>query len=291
MNFKKNNSYLNNEILLDVCAMIGCGSIYSLAFVVFLEPAQISPGGVAGLAAVIHYLFNFLPTGVVLLILNVPLIISAWFKFGRDFIIKTLGAILSSSFFIDFFDFFLPKYNGDRILASLAGGGIMGCGLALVLMRGFTSGGTDIAARFIKERFPFVSLGRVLLVADSIVVIIAALAYRNIETALYSLMTLFTSSKVIDGLLYGLDRGKLFFIISSKAEVIKNKIFEKVERGVTSVKVSGGYTLNDTTLLLCAVRRHQVSKVFGTIKESDPKAFVIITEAGEIFGEGFKKTQ
>lgn len=291
MKLRISGAYINREIVLDAAAMIGCGCIYSLAFVVFLEPSQISPGGVTGLAAIVHYLFDFLPIGVVLIALNVPLIIAAWFKFGRKFIIKTLGATLSSSFFIDFFDFFLPKYNGDRILASLAGGAIMGCGLALVLMRGFTSGGTDIAARFIKEWFPFLSLGRVLLLADSVVVIIAAVVYGNIETALYSLMTLFASSKVIDGLLYGLDRGKLFFIISAKAGLIKSRIFERIERGVTSVKVSGGYTCNDTTLLLCAVRRYQVSKVFATIKESDPKAFVVIAEAGEIFGEGFKKSQ
>lgn len=285
-NFKKTTI---KDISADFCLIFLGSALYSFAFVYFLDPNRISPGGITGMAAVINYIFPFLPTGTVLLALNIPIIFLGFFKIGGKFIIKTFYATTLVSFLINIFEKLLPEYKGERLLAAVFGGVFAGLGLAVVMLRGGTTGGTDVLAKVMRMRFPYFSIGRMVMALDGIVVLIAAVTYKDLETALYSAVTLFAASKMLDAVLYGFDTGKLLFIVTNKPKEVSAALFEAVCRGVTLVSCKGGYRNEDRSLLLCALRNQEVDKAVKTIKTTDNSAFTIVTATGGVFGEGFEK--
>ncbi|MBR6694511.1 MAG: YitT family protein [Clostridia bacterium] len=269
--------------------LIGCG-IYSAAVVVFTDPNEISPGGVTGIALLLQHFFS-LPAGIMVFIINVPLIIIGFLRFGGRFIIGTALATAIMSFSLDLAGYFLKPYYTDGILASVFGGIMMGAGLSFVLLRGATTGGADIAAKLINNRFPYISMGRIILALDLAVVTISAICYKNFESALYSVISLYISSRVLDGLLYGTDRGKLIHIITQKPKEISDSVFRELKRGVTVLSVTGGYTGEERSMLLCAMRPAEVSSFQRLVRAVDPDAFLIISDAGAILGQGFKKNE
>lgn len=275
-------------MILDLLAFAAGGIIYGSGVVAFIQPNEISPGGVTGISTIIHHVWGF-PTGTMVLILNIPLQAMGWRKFGLGFIAKTAIATLASGFSLDLMELLLPAYTGNRLMAALFGGVLMGAGLALVFLRGSTTGGTDILAKLLRLRFPYLSMGRMILFIDTVIILTAALVYRDIESALYSVIALFCSSRTVDSLLYGADRGKLVFIVTKHPETMANNIFAEMRRGVTVLDATGGYTKSHKAMLMCAVRRQEASRLHAVVKKSDPEAFLVVTEAGEILGEGFKR--
>lgn len=269
--------------------IVGC-SIYSAAVIMFTEPNELSPGGVTGVALILNHLFS-LPTGLMVFIINIPLIISGLVVFGKRFIVNTAVATAIMSITLEVMRYVVTPYYTDGILASLFGGIMMGAGLALVFLRGATTGGTDIAAKLINHKFRFVSIGRLILFIDLLVVAASAYIYRNFQSALYSIVSIYAASRVMDSLLYGTDRGKFMHIITSNPDEISKAVFSKLGRGVTVVNATGGYTGEPRVLLLCAVRPSEVSTLQAIIKKTDPNAFMIISDVGEILGEGFKKNE
>ncbi len=264
----------------------GC-FIYSAAVTIFVTPNEISPGGITGIATLIQYLFN-IPSGFAVLLLNLPILILGFIKFGGIFIIKTFIATFFLSFTLTLTDLILPSAQIDRILASIFGGLLMGIGVSLVIHHGATTGGVDILAKLINKRFAHITVGNIILVFDGIVIALAAFIYRNFESALYSATALYVSSKIMDTILYGADKGKIIHIISSCPQKIADEISTVIGRGVTLIAAKGGYTGNNYDMIMCTVRRHEVSEVYRIIKECDPKAFTVVGDAGEIIGEGFK---
>ncbi len=277
------------DLFFDLIFFIVGAAVFSFGFVYFIDPHKISPGGMTGIAAVISYLFEFIPTGVALFILNVPIIVLGFIKIGGKFIIKTLFVTVLTSVTIDFFESVLPVYEGERLLAALFGGVLVGIGLALVMLRGGTTGGTDVLAKVFRTKFPYFSMGRMVLILDGVVVVISAIVYKDLETALYSVVALFTSAKMLDALLYGSDIGKFLFIVTNKAEEVSNALFAATDRGVTILPAKGGYKKEDRELLLCALRNQEVDKAIKTVKKTDPEAFTVVTVTGGVFGEGFEK--
>ncbi len=262
--------------------------IYSVAIITVLSPNKISPGGVTGVATVLNYLFDF-PIGTVVFVLNIPLLALGFFKFGKQFIIKTAIAIAVASVLLDVGEVFLPKIQIDLILASFFGGGLMGLGISLVMLRGSTTGGVDIIAKFINRRYPYLSVGKIMLFVDALVVSVAALVYKNTESALYSVISLYSSAKIMDLMLYGADKGKIVYIISNKTQDIVSDILTAVNRGVTVIDVVGGYLGEKRKMIMCTVRRHEVHSVYKSAINADNNAFIVVAEAGEIIGTGFKK--
>lgn len=278
------------HILLDVLAFV-CGSaLYAAGVVIFINPNQISSGGVTGIALIIHSLAP-IPIGLTVLVLNIPLFIVGYIKLGWRFIGRTAVCTVLMSVLLDLFGSLLPHYTGNRILAALFGGVFMGAGLALVLLRGATTGGTDIAAKLINGRWPHLSMGRVILIVDTLILLTAALVYWDIETALYSVIALFASSRVIDSLLYGSDKGKLIFIVTESPREVADGIFQHVGRGVTMMHAVGAYTKAQRIMLLCAVRQNEVAAVRRAAIAADGSAFIVVTEAGEVIGQGFKRPE
>lgn len=274
--------------LLDLLFFIIGGIIYSVAVITFLASNEISPGGVTGIATVLNYLFS-LPIGAVVFVINIPLLALGFLKFGKGFILKTAIATACVSVLLDVFEIFLPKLNIDLILASVFGGSLMGLGISIIMLRGSTTGGVDIVAKFINLRYPHLSVGRIMLCVDALVVALSATVYGNTQSALYSVITLYASSKIMDLMLYGSDKGKIVYIISSKTQDIVHDILTVVNRGVTIIDVTGGFMGDKKEMIMCTVRRNEVHAVYKYSRKHDDNAFIVVAEAGEIFGQGFKK--
>ncbi len=277
---------------VDVLVMLLGTSIYALSVNMLTAPNNIAPGGITGIATMLNYLFNT-PIGTMILILNAPIIIWAIVEIGYKLVLKTSVAIVLSSVTIDVFALFLPAYHGDPILIALFAGVGEGVGLALVFMRGATTGGSDMIARLLNKRIRFMSIGKLMLVVDGVIIVSSAFVFSSIESAMYACIVVFVATKIIDSILYGTDlgTGKLFFIISKKSKEISERILNEMDRGVTFLKSRGGYSKTDGEILMCAVRRFEIFKIHQIIRQEDKDAFVIVGDAGEITGEGFKPSK
>lgn len=275
------------KIIVDMLYFVIGAAIYSLAINMFLSPNSISPGGFTGVATVVNYLTT-IPTGILLFVLNIPVLILGYLKMGGLFILKTSFVTALVSLVLDLSARLLPPLETDGILASIFGGILMGAGLSLVLLRGATTGGIDIIAKLINQKHRHLSVGRIILIADGFVVALTALIYKNAESALYSIVAIYASTRMMDILLYGADRGKIIYIITSQPDSICREINNAVGRGVTRLSVVGGYTGESRTMLMCTVRVHEAAAVHDAVREYDECAFIVVSDAGEIIGEGFK---
>lgn len=276
------------ETFLDIIFCGGGCIIYSAAISVFLDGNDIAQGGVTGLAMLINSIFPLLPIGAVSLFLNTPLFIIAFKKIGGRFIIKSFLVTVFLSFFIDALSF-LPSYKGDKMLSVIFCGVLSGLSMALILMRNLTSGGTDILAKLIKMKKPHLSMGRLILISDFIVVILSGVVYKNAESAMYSLILIFVSSSVLDKILFGLTDSRTLMIITSNWQKISLVIMSELGRGISVININGGYTGKERKMLFCALKRSEVNFVAKTITEFDKNAFTIVLPSSEIIGEGFKR--
>ena len=278
-NFKKT--------FLDLLSFTVGSIIYSSAITLFITPNEISPGGITGIATALSSV-STVPSGILLFLINLPILLLGFVKFGGVFIFKTFIASTIMSLCLTFTDLILPAFQVDTILAALFGGIAMGFGISLIIMRGATTGGVDIIAKLINKKFRHFTVGKIILCMDVLVIVFAAVVYKNIESALYSAVTVYSTSFVLDLMLYGSDKGKLLFIITDKEKQICQKINTVLQRGATILSAKGGYTGKERTILFCTVRRHEVSMLYDIIDTYDPTAFVVVSEVGEIIGEGFK---
>ena len=277
-------------LLLDFLFFVAGSILFAVSVNCFTAPNQIAPGGVTGLATVLNYLIGT-PIGTMLFLINVPIFIWAVLELGYQLVAKTIVATLICSITIDTLSPLLPVYEGDHMLAALFGGVLEGVGLSLILVREATTGGTDMVARLLERRLRNLSMGQLMLGVDALVILLAGFAYRSLESALYAFVVIFVSTRLIDSILYGADigTGKMLFIISPKNEEIADKIVLDLERGVTALKSRGIYSGRDGEALLCAVRKYEVSKIMDIVHAIDENAFMIIGDAAEIKGEGFRK--
>ena len=280
------------ELLMDFLFYAAGSVLCAVSVRMFTAPNHIAPGGVTGLSTVINYLSGW-PIGMMSLLLNIPIFLWAILQIGYKLVGKTIIATVCISVAIDFLGLFIPAYSGNPMLAAIFGGCLDGAGLSLVFMRGATTGGTDLIARLLNRRIRFISMGRLMLCVDLVVVVISALVYRSIESALYAIIAIFVSSRLIDTILYGTDvgTGKVIFIISEKSEEIAEEILRDVERGVTFLNSRGAYTGREGEVLLCAAWRYEVVKIKDIVLSIDKDAFLIIGDAGEISGEGFREAK
>lgn len=276
------------EIIFDyILIAVGTG-IYSAAVAFLLEPAEITPGGLTGVAVILHDSFG-LPTGLSVLVLNIPLIVAGLKVFGGEFIIKTAVSVMLTSFYIEIFESMSAIFSFDIILSALFGGAILGLGLGIVMSRGSTTGGVDIAVKLINRKFKNLAIGRLFLIIDSFVILLAAIVYTNIETALYSVIAIFLSSQVIDTFLSDRNLGRIFFIITEKGAEIKRELLHSANRGVTELEGFGGYTGKAKSVLICAASIPEVKRIRRIILEKDAKAFYFVANVNNIYGEGFDR--
>lgn len=280
------------EIIKDILSF-GAGSIiYAVSVNVFTAPNRIAPGGVTGISIMINYVSHW-PIGMLGLLLNIPIFIWAINEIGYKLVGKTMIATVFLSVAIDLIAMIVPQYHGDHMLAAVFGGILEGVGLSLVFMRGGTTGGSDLAARLLGRHFRNISMGKLMLAIDLVVVGLSAIIYHSIESALYAVIAIFVSTRLIDAILYGTDvgTGKLLFIMSDQNDIIAKNILIDMDRGVTVLKSRGAYSGREGEVLLCAVRRYEVFKVKDIVRSYDKNAFMIVGDAGEISGEGFRQVK
>ena len=274
----------------DYLLMILGAAVYALSVDFFTAPNEIAPGGVTGIAAMLNHLFS-LPIGTTVLVLNLPLFIWGWIENGRRFILRTIIATSAASVLIDLFSVFGISYHGDRIISAIFGGILSGVGLGLIFLRGGSTGGTDIIARNLHRRFPYISIGSIVLICDAVVVIFSAIVYGSIENALYAVIAIFASSKLIDAVVFGFsrDNGKLLIIITAVPDEVAETLTGKANRGVTVISAQGGYSHTLRGVILCAVHPNEAYRVKTSVLETDASAFIITTAASAIAGLGFSQ--
>ena len=264
--------------------LAGC-VIGAAAYPSFLVPNNIAPGGLTGVATILNYLFRW-PVGTVSLALNIPLFVIGYRSMGKIFAFRSLIATLLFSVFIDLLP--IQPVSADPLLGTLFGGVVLGVGLGLILRGGATTGGTDMIARMVHRRVPFITVGMFLFALDFLVDLGAAVAIGT-EKALYAFINIYVCSKVIDAVMMGFGGNKACFIMTRNWESITRRLMDETGRGVTHLEARGAYTGNRQPVVLCVAARQEITSVKRIVQEEDEKAFMFITDAHEALGEGFSR--
>lgn len=275
--------YLKNYAMI----FLGC-AIYALAFDWCFEPNAIGFGGITGLAQIVNYFFPQLNIGILVILFNIPLFLIGWRLFGTHMLISSITAMALSSLMLDGLALLVDfKPMEDTLMACIAGGVLLGLSLGIIFLQGATTGGTEIIARLLKLRLAWLPMGKCLLVADLTMVALVALVFRNLGTALYGTVGIYISTVVMDKVLYGMDNAKVAYIISDKPEEIAHTILHNLDRSFTYLHGEGGYRGTEKKVILCAFKQREIVTIKETIRRVDPNAFMIVTSAHEVLGEGF----
>ena len=282
----------NVRLLLRNLLMIAVGSaIFSLGFDLFLEPAGISCGGVSGIAMLIVYATKskFLTVGILSALINLPLFFFGYHKIGKLFFFGSLLGMVVTSVGFDLFARILPIPKTEPLVAAIFGGVIIGAGLGIVFIAGASTGGVDIVARLLKLKFRNFPIGKILLCMDLCTAVATGIVYGEFNNTLYSVITLVLSSFVLDKVVYGMDYAKVALIISDRYEEIAQAIDTQLDRGVTLLHGQGFYLRSDKFVLLSAVKRKQLAQLKELVMSIDPSAFIILQDAHQVLGDGFKR--
>ena len=277
--------------IIDIGCIFFGSTMYSAGLHCFSAPNSIAAGGVAGISTLINAVAD-INIGILYGIINVPLIIIGFIFLGKKMMIKTFFSVLVTTFMTDYGLASIPAYqNGDRLLAAIFAGIFFGIGLGIVYLREGTTGGTDILNKLINKKYPHFSLGVIMLGTDAVIICTSMLVYGTIEAGLYAIIAIFICSKVMDMILYGSFEGKMLLILSDKYHEISEFVMKTLDRGVTWLNATGAYSEKNKQVICCAVHKSEYSKIKRKVKEIDPHAFIIITNAGEVLGEGFQANQ
>ena len=282
----KKFSYKN---LLRSAALIIIGSaVFAFAFNFFLQSAHINAGGVSGIGQILEHATGFGSVALWSFILNVPLFLMGLKSIGRNFFIGSLAGILISSLFLSLTEN-IPVPELEPLMAAIFGGAGVGAGLGLVFLAGASTGGSDIAARLLRPVLPDKPMGKLMLMIDIFVVALTGLVFGDLTRALYSAVCLYVCSIVIDSIIYGLDYSTMAIIISDKFEEIGKAINYSLDRGVTVLDGRGFYTGDKKNVLLSAMKKRQAAELKALVSEIDPDAFIILSDAHQVLGDGFKR--
>ena len=263
-------------------------AIYAFGFQFFLFPNAIVSGGLVGIAMIIN-VFTSLPVGMMTFVMNVPLFIIAWRHFGLDFLISSLVGVALSALLVDLFALKSFVATSDPMLACIIGGVIKGAGLGMIYYVGATTGGVDIVAKFLRQRHAHIQFGTLILIMDIVIIAAYAFVLERYESAMYSLIAMFVVSKVIDLVLYGIDNSSVCYIISEHSDELITEITSgRVHRGVTILNGAGAYSGKPEKILMCVIKRNQISEFRRLIRSIDPHSFCIVTDAKDVFGKGFE---
>ncbi len=262
--------------------------IYAIGFQFFMYPNAIVSGGVVGIAMIIN-VFTNLPVGMLTVAMNIPLFAVAWKHFGLDFLISSLVGVALSSVFVDLLSLAGIVATDDPMLACIIGGVIKGAGLGMIYYVGATTGGVDIVAKFLRRRHSHINFGTIILLMDVVIVVAYAFVLKRYESAMYSLVAMFVVSKIIDLVLYGIDNSSVCYIISEHSDEIVHEIISgRLHRGVTILNGQGAYSGREEKVLMCVIKRHQISEVRNLVRSIDMRSFFIVTDAKDVFGNGFE---
>ncbi len=260
--------------------------LYGMGISLFLDPNSLAPGGVVGISIILNR-FISIGTGTLYLLINIPILLVGFKKLGGRFIKKTLYIVVLNTIVTNSLAYVEPVTR-EPLLAAVAGSILLGIGMGTVFKCGATTGGMDIVVKLLRRKYKHIKTGSLFLVIDVTVVTISVLVFRNFNTAMYALIAVALTGKVIDFILYGGDEAKLIFVVSDLSEHISKQIIAGVKTGITLLKGRGAYSNKEKNIIMCVVRKQAAPKVLEIVKEEDENAFVIVSSATETFGEGYK---
>ncbi len=278
------------DLFSTLFSFFGGAALFGVAMNMFLSPGKVVMGGITGISATINYMFPQIPIGITIMVINIPLLFLNMKAVGTKAMLKTIAGIVASSVMIDLLTF-LPVGLDEPLLCALFGGAVMGSGAGLMLSKGYTTGGSDLAAFLLKRRVRNLTTGRIILFIDILVITGSAFAMKDFNGIIYSAVSIFAYSVAIDAVMGGSERAKLVIIISSEYQKIATAVSNEVHRGVTLLHGSGYYTGENKEILMCVVKRHEEYQIKTIVEEIDPVAFMIFSDATEVLGMGFKKIE
>jgi uncharacterized membrane-anchored protein YitT (DUF2179 family) len=265
--------------------------IYSLSFDWFYVPNEIGFGGITALGMILNRLIPGLPIGTVVLVLNIPIFLLGWKLLGGHTLVSSLFAMAATSILVDLIAAAYTFPPMDPMLASVFGGLTLGVALGMIFSRGATTGGTDLVARLLKIPFAWLPVGKLLLLVDLSMLLAVAAAFRSLESGMYGGIALYISTVIMDNVLYGLDRSKVAYIVTSNPRPMAAEIDKQLERGTTFLHGEGSFTGQDKLVLMCAFKQRQIVPLKAIVHDLDPEAFLIVCDAHEVLGQGFRRYQ
>ena len=261
-------------------------AVYAVAFNWFFLPNDLTMGGFTGAAQILNFLLPALPIGVTTIVMNIPLFVVGVRLSGWRLLLSSLYAMAASSLLLDLVGSLFTFQPMEPLLACLYGGTLLGASMGMMLLVNATTGGTELLARLLKFKFRHLSIGRLCLIVDVIIVCLYPLVFRNIHNALYSIIAIYLSSRAIDLVIYGSRTAQLAYIISGKSEEIAGALLE-LNLGITLLPATGGFSGDPKQVILCAFKRHHITHIKSLVHNLDPNAFLIVCQAHEVLGEGF----
>ena len=265
--------------------------IYSLSFDWFYVPNEIGFGGITALGMILNRLIPGLPIGTVVLVLNIPIFLLGWKLLGGHTLVSSLFAMAATSILVDLIAAAYTFPPMDSMLASVFGGLTLGVALGMIFSRGATTGGTDLVARLLKIPFAWLPVGKLLLLVDLSMLLAVAAAFRSLESGMYGGIALYISTVIMDNVLYGLDQSKVAYIVTSNPRPMAAEIDKQLERGTTFLHGEGSFTGQDKLVLMCAFKQRQIVPLKAIVHDLDPEAFLIVCDAHEVLGQGFRRYQ
>lgn len=260
--------------------------VYAVGVSLFTDPNNMAPGGVTGISIILSRLLP-VSTGTLIFLINVPILIFAVLKFGHELTTSTIYATMLISFFTTWLEPF-GAATDDILLAALVGGTLTAVSIGVIMRAGATTGGMDIIVKALRLHFPHLKTGKIFFIADTLVVTLSGIVFRDLNAALYAAISAICTSVVMDIVLYGRDEAKLLYIISDRAEEIAGRLLSDLDIGVTYIKGQGAYSGDNKRVIMCVVKKPVSPRAEEIVKQEDPNSFMIITSATEVFGEGYK---
>ena len=277
------------KFIWDLFLLTLVSGIFAAGVACFLDPNSIASGGVSGIAIIITKFIDLLPTGTVIALINVPILLVGTIVFGFKFLASTIYAVLVSSLAVNVFGEYVGSLTSDLLLASVAGSVLVGAGVGLVFRTGATTGGTDVIVKLLRLKFRHIPTGLVFGFVDGCVCALSGIVFKNIELTIYAAISLMVASITMNKLLYGSDGARMIYIISSDNKEIARRLMEEVDVGATFMHGNGAYTGKNFDVLMVVLRAKQLPRARDVVKQTDNGAFMIVTNAPSVFGEGFKK--
>lgn len=277
------------SITLKKYALVTLGSIlYAAGVTLFLDPNELASGGVSGIAIIVSNFIDVFPVGVWIVLINVPIMIAGVIKLGWKILLPTFYALVVSSGAMTLFEYFIPPVTQNALLACAGGAVLASAGIGLVFRGGATTAGTDIIVKLLKLKFKHVSTGAIFLFTDGLVCLASGIAFGNIDKALYAGIAVFIQMNVLNMVLYGSDEARMVYIISRNDESIAKRLLEEIDAGATYLYGNGAYTGQDRKVLMCVLKMRTLPEAREIVRQEDSDAFMIVTKATSVFGEGFK---
>ena len=289
MKEKKLNKNTIKKLLVDILVDIVAACLVSVGVYTFAARADLPLSGFTGISQIINKLTD-IPMGIMIIILNIPVAILCYKMLGRKYFLNSIKSMAIVSLFIDYVAPMFPAVSLDKMLTAICTGVLCGLGYGLIYMRGSSSGGTDFITLTIKSKRPYLSIGNIALIIDSLIIVAGTIIVsKNLTGMIYGMIVAFIASTVVDKLVYGMNAGKMTLIVTDKADEVADAINDTVARGATFLKAQGSYTEESKNVVMCACGKRQMYLIKDAIKEVDPAAFMIVLDSSEVMGEGFEK--